>query len=49
MLFKEEALWAQKSRCQWLSQGDKSTRYFHLSTLARRRRNTILALKDDEG
>ena len=49
ILFEEESLWAQKSRCRWLMQGDKNTRYFHLSTLARRRRNKVLALKNDEG
>ena len=45
-LFEEEFLWAQKSRCDWLMLGDRNTKYFHLSTLARRRRNRILALWD---
>ena len=49
ILFEEESFWAQKSRCKWLSQGDRNIHYFHFSTLARRRRNKILALKDDHG
>ena len=46
VLFEEETLWFQKSQCKWISMGDSNTNYFHLSSLARRRRNHILALKD---
>ena len=46
VLFEEETLWFQKSMCKWISIGDRNTKYFHLSTLARRRRNCILALRD---
>ena len=46
VLFEEETLWIQKSRSNWVNLGDRNTRFFHLSTLARRRRNRILTLKD---
>lgn len=33
----------------WISQGDRSTRYYHNKTMIRRRRNRIRCLKNDEG
>ncbi|GMI83210.1 hypothetical protein HRI_001990300 [Hibiscus trionum] len=47
VLKEEESLWHQKSRVTWLSQGDRNTRFFHGSTIQRRQRNTISALKVD--
>ncbi|KAL4278142.1 hypothetical protein GQ457_03G020710 [Hibiscus cannabinus] len=44
---QEEALWSQKSRSQWIRHGDKNTRFFHASTMQRRRRNRISALRVD--
>lgn len=35
----------QKSRIQWITQGDRNTRFFHLFTIIRRRRNKIDRLK----
>lgn len=49
VLFEEEALWAQKARSRWISQGDRNTKYFHSITMVRRRRNCIYALKDGDG
>lgn len=49
ILEQEETFWAQKSRVQWLQQGEKNTRFFHLSTICRRRRNRISILRDDDG
>lgn len=49
MLEREETLWYQKSRIDWLQDGDRNTTFFHLSTVARRWKNNILAIKDDEG
>ena len=40
-LTKEELRWKQKSRALWLKEGDRNSRFFHLSTLIRRRRNRI--------
>lgn len=49
VLQQEELLWMQKSRVQWLRAGDKNTRFFHTSTLIRRRRSRIEALRDSQG
>lgn len=49
ILLQEEALWRQKSHVQWLQQGERNTRFFHLSTLNRRRKNMILQLKCLDG
>uniref|UniRef100_A0A803Q8C8 CCHC-type domain-containing protein n=1 Tax=Cannabis sativa TaxID=3483 RepID=A0A803Q8C8_CANSA len=46
---KLESMWRQKSRETWLSLGDKNTRFFHASTIIRRRRNSIWSIKDKEG
>jgi len=44
-LLKSEVLWQQKSRELWLKQGDKNSKFFHLSTIIRRRSNHIDAIK----
>ncbi|KAG7579838.1 Ribonuclease H domain [Arabidopsis thaliana x Arabidopsis arenosa] len=49
VLEQEEILWFQKSREKWIVLGERNTKYFHTSTIIRRRRNRIEALKDDEG
>ncbi|KAI8550987.1 hypothetical protein RHMOL_Rhmol06G0149600 [Rhododendron molle] len=46
ILFQEEALWFQKSRSKWITLGERNTRYFHLSTIIKRRRSKISILKD---
>ncbi|XP_075659200.1 uncharacterized protein LOC142629097 [Castanea sativa] len=48
-LMRSEILWKQKSRELWLKEGDKNTKFFHLSTIIRRRRNSIDAIKSEEG
>lgn len=46
----QEALyWQQKSKDKWLKEGDKNTKFFHLTTLLRRRRNKIEGLVDENG
>jgi hypothetical protein len=47
LLEQEEIHWLQHSRVNWLSQGDKNTRFFHQFASARRNKNMIKRLKDD--
>uniref|UniRef100_A0A2N9FR65 Reverse transcriptase domain-containing protein n=1 Tax=Fagus sylvatica TaxID=28930 RepID=A0A2N9FR65_FAGSY len=48
-LVRQEVIWRQKSREIWLEEGDKNTKFFHLSTVIRRRANNIdrIKLEDD--
>jgi hypothetical protein len=49
ILKKEELMWFQCSRAKWLMDGDRNTRYYHIKTIRRRRRNNIVMLKNDQG
>jgi hypothetical protein len=46
---QEETLWRQKSRVQWLKEGERNTKFFHRSTIARRSHNKILKIRDQDG
>ncbi|KAF7825477.1 putative protein phosphatase 2C 65 [Senna tora] len=46
---REEKYWFQRSRVNWLSFGDRNSKYFHASVMQRRRRNKILRLKNRDG
>lgn len=48
ILRQEDLYWKLKSRIDWLNNGDKNTKFFHYSTLNRRRKNKIPALKIDD-
>jgi hypothetical protein len=48
ILKQEEAMWFQKSRSQWIKDGDRNTRYYHVKTITRRRRNKILMLRNEQ-
>lgn len=45
----EEQFWQQRSRIQWLKQGDRNTGFFHAATRTRRTINSILVLEDAQG
>jgi hypothetical protein len=49
LLHQESILWRNKSRETWLTCRDLNTRFFHISTLIRRRRNSIDFLKTSSG
>uniref|UniRef100_A0A2N9GDB5 Reverse transcriptase domain-containing protein n=1 Tax=Fagus sylvatica TaxID=28930 RepID=A0A2N9GDB5_FAGSY len=49
LLAKEERLWRQRSRVEWLKAGDKNTRYFHCRATQRQRRNYISRLRNSAG
>ena len=48
-LRREESLWRQKSRVRWLTTPDLNTKFFHIMTLIKRRRNQICFLKGCDG
>lgn len=43
----EEAIWLQKSRNEWIADGDRNTRLYHAKTITQRGKNKILALRGD--
>lgn len=49
VLIQEEIFWFQKSRRQWLSQWDRNTKYYHLKTIVRRKKNKVSMLRNDRG
>eukprot|EP00253_Pinus_taeda_P001927 PITA_01927 len=46
---QEETLWKQKSRIQWLKEGEQNTKFFHRSALDYRSANKILEMKNKNG
>lgn len=49
ILHQEQLIWYQKSRSNFLLDGDRNTRYYHLATKIRRRSNNISALQVPSG
>ncbi|OMO91045.1 Endonuclease/exonuclease/phosphatase [Corchorus capsularis] len=45
----EERFWHQRSRLNWIMYGDRNTRFFHSTTVQRRRRNSISRIKNNDG
>ncbi|GAA0184786.1 hypothetical protein LIER_32074 [Lithospermum erythrorhizon] len=48
-LGEEEKYWRLKSKEKHLKDGDKNSKFFHISTKLRRRKNLILGMEDSEG
>lgn len=48
-LLQKQILLRQKSRVDWLKEGDRNTKFFHLQTLNRRSRNRLSQLRLDDG
>jgi hypothetical protein len=49
LLYREEMMWLQRSRINWLREGDRNTKFFHSKAVWRARKNKIKKLKDDNG
>jgi hypothetical protein len=49
LLIQEETLWKSKSRELWLTCSDLNTKFFHSSTIIRRRANSVNFLKTSAG
>lgn len=49
ILRREEMFWAQRSRQNWLKDGDKSTSLFHTKANQQPRHNTIKGVFDNGG
>jgi hypothetical protein len=45
----EEDFWALKSRVGWVVEGDRNTKFFHTTTLVRRRYNKIVRIQNNMG
>ena len=46
---REETMWRQRSRIQWLAEGDKNTRFFHQRASHRKKKNKISRLRRPDG
>jgi hypothetical protein len=49
LLYREEMMWLQRSRINWLKEGDRNTRYFHRKARWRAKKNKIRRLKRGDG
>eukprot|EP00253_Pinus_taeda_P010926 PITA_10926 len=46
---QEEIIWKQKSRVQWLKEGERNTRFFHEAMIQHKQQNIIFSLMDQQG
>ena len=49
MYHREEIMWRQRARIEWLSAGDRNTKKIHLRASLRRKKNMIKALQNSLG
>lgn len=48
-LAREELMWRQRSRADWLHSGDRNTTIFHARASQRKKKNNISKLEGDDG
>lgn len=46
---QEDILWKQKSRINWIREGERNTKFFHQAMIQHRQRNKIFSIKNEEG
>ncbi|KAL9679970.1 hypothetical protein QQ045_017841 [Rhodiola kirilowii] len=46
---REEIFWKQRSRVEWMAEGDMNTKFFHAKASHRRKINTIEEIQDNTG
>ncbi|KAL9235614.1 hypothetical protein vseg_010359 [Gypsophila vaccaria] len=49
LIIQEEMYWKQRARIDYLTEGDRNTKFFHLKASGRRRRNRITKLEGPDG
>jgi hypothetical protein len=49
VLHREEVMWRQRSRIQWLAEGDKNTHFFHQRSSRRKKKNKISEIVKEDG
>ena len=49
LMLNEESFYRQKSRLQWIQEGDMNTKFFHSMVAAKQKANSITALTDEQG
>lgn len=49
LLEDEVIIWKQRPIISWLKEGDKNTRFFHSKASQKKRKNSIIHLKDYDG
>nr|KYP39509.1 Transposon TX1 uncharacterized [Cajanus cajan] len=49
LILQEEAFWKQRAKVHWLKEGDSNSKFFHATASARRKRNYIQSIINEEG
>ena len=49
ILIDKEIYWKQRSRTDWLKEGDKNTKFFHYKVSSKKKKNRIWGIETDAG